>query len=57
MTRESTDVDTAEQFINSFRILAADKVTVLFLLGKNLIRENQIKKYFVPKIIQPITGK
>ncbi len=27
MTRESTDVDTAEQVIDSFRILAADKVT------------------------------
>ena len=26
MTRESTDVDTAEQVIDSFRILAADKV-------------------------------
>ena len=44
MTRESTDVDTAEQVIDSFRILAADKVIVLFQLGKNLIRENQIKK-------------
>ena len=30
MTRESTDVDTAEQVIDSFRILAADKVRVLF---------------------------
>lgn len=27
MTRESTDTDTAEQVIDSFRILAADKVT------------------------------
>ena len=27
MTRESTDVDTAEQVIDSFRILAADKVS------------------------------
>lgn len=26
MTRESTDTDTAEQVIDSFRILAADKV-------------------------------
>lgn len=26
MTRESTDVDTAEQVIDSFRILAGDKV-------------------------------
>ena len=28
MTRESTDVDTAEQVIDSFRILAADKVRI-----------------------------
>lgn len=34
MTRESTDVDTAEQVIDSFRILAADKVhnAVRFLI-------------------------
>ena len=44
MTRESTDVDTAEQVIDSFRILAADKVIVLFQLGKILRRKNQIKK-------------
>lgn len=30
MTRESTDTDTAEQVIDSFRILAADKVSQLF---------------------------
>lgn len=29
MTRESTDTDTAEQVIDSFRILAGDKVTFL----------------------------
>ena len=29
MTRESTDVDTAEQVIDSFRILAADKPYIL----------------------------
>lgn len=28
MTRESTDTDTAEQVIDSFRILAGDKVTI-----------------------------
>lgn len=28
MTRESTDTDTAEQVIDSFRILASDKVTL-----------------------------
>lgn len=30
MTRESTDTDTAEQVIDSFRILAGDKVTTTF---------------------------
>ena len=37
MTRESTDVDTAEQVIDSFRILAADKVGIFlthFMLNK-----------------------
>lgn len=29
MTRESTDTDTAEQVIDSFRILASDKVSIL----------------------------
>ena len=35
MTRESTDVDTAEQVIDSFRILAADKVRLaqIFMLS------------------------
>lgn len=34
MTRESTDTDTAEQVIDSFRILAADKVgTVKRIMG------------------------
>ena len=33
MTRESTDVDTAEQVIDSFRILAADKVNTLMVYG------------------------
>lgn len=28
MTRESTDTDTAEQVIDSFRILAGDKVKI-----------------------------
>lgn len=31
MTRESTDTDTAEQVIDSFRILASDKVSCTFL--------------------------
>lgn len=30
MTRESTDTDTAEQVIDSFRILAGDKVCIHF---------------------------
>jgi len=29
MTRESTDTDTAEQVIDSFRILASDKVSLV----------------------------
>ena len=42
MTRESTDVDTAEQVIDSFRILAADKVIVLFqLLMQNSNKRKQ----------------
>ncbi|XP_065347302.1 alpha-actinin, sarcomeric isoform X3 [Cloeon dipterum] len=36
MTRESTDVDTAEQVIDSFRILAADKP---FIMPEELRRE------------------
>merc|ERR1712088_878843 len=36
MTRESTDVDTAEQVIDSFRILAADKP---YILAEELRRE------------------
>jgi actinin alpha len=30
MTRETTDTDTAEQVIDSFRILAGDKVILLY---------------------------
>lgn len=33
MTRESTDTDTAEQVIDSFRILASDKVCRTFFVG------------------------
>jgi len=33
MTRESTDTDTAEQVMQSFRILAGDKVWTLFWLN------------------------
>lgn len=34
MTRESTDSDTAEQIIDSFRILAGDKVKILRCFSK-----------------------
>lgn len=34
MTRESTDSDTAEQIIDSFRILAGDKVKILRYIFK-----------------------
>ena len=37
MTRESTDVDTAEQVIDSFRILAADKVRYKYRDNKRRI--------------------
>lgn len=37
MTRESTDTDTAEQVIDSFRILAADKVRFSDLLSVYLL--------------------
>ena len=43
MTRESTDVDTAEQVIDSFRILAADKVRVLLLIKV----DNEIKTIYL----------
>ncbi len=38
MTRESTDVDTAEQVIDSFRILAADKVSKRSILWKGRLK-------------------
>lgn len=37
MTRESTDSDTAEQIIDSFRILAGDKVKKLISFYSNLL--------------------
>ena len=33
MTRETADTDTAEQVMDSFRILAGDKVSAIFLLS------------------------
>ena len=41
MTRESTDVDTAEQVIDSFRILAADKVFNCFVATKQNYNERK----------------
>ena len=38
MTRESTDVDTAEQVIDSFRILAADKVPITYIENLYLLQ-------------------
>ena len=46
MTRESTDVYTAEQVIDSFRILAADKVNPYFAhlySAGNLVLLNLVK--------------
>lgn len=42
MTRESTDTDTAEQVIDSFRILASDKVRAIQLIFHSLLFGDQI---------------
>lgn len=54
MTRESTDVDTAEQVIDSFRILAADKP---YILPEELRRElpPDQAEYCIQRM-QPYTG-
>jgi len=54
MTRESTDVDTAEQVIDSFRILAADKP---YILAEELRRElpPDQAEYCIQRM-QPYTG-
>lgn len=43
MTRESTDTDTAEQVIDSFRILAGDKVHLYTLI--DLFRNHHLYSY------------
>ena len=55
MTRESTDVDTAEQVIDSFRILAADKP---YILPEELRRElpPDQAEYCIQRM-QPYSGK
>jgi len=45
MTRESTDTDTAEQVIDSFRILAGDKVTTF------QVRIEKIRKRFAARFM------
>ena len=50
MTRESTDVDTAEQVIDSFRILAADKVNlnptqIMFIRLRSLLKLLGLQAY------------
>merc|ERR1719439_47252 len=54
MTRESTDVDTAEQVIDSFRILAADKP---YILPEELRRElpSDQAEYCIQRM-QPYSG-
>lgn len=42
MTRESTDTDTAEQVIDSFRILASDKVSFAISLTSFVTFENNV---------------
>lgn len=44
MTRESTDTDTAEQVIDSFRILAGDKVCIHFFRNDFEMLFRQIKQ-------------
>lgn len=44
MTRESTDTDTAEQVIDSFRILAGDKVHLYTLI--DLFRNHHLYSYW-----------
>ena len=46
MTRESTDVDTAEQVIDSFRILAADKVNIGYVSAIKILVNSAL--LFVP---------
>lgn len=51
MTRESTDTDTAEQVIDSFRILAGDKVSSFSLLTRahiyiRLFKTANLQKFF-----------
>merc|ERR1712012_1246816 len=54
MTRESTDVDTAEQVIDSFRILAADKP---YILPEELRRElSPDQAEYCIQRMQPYTG-
>ncbi|QQP58443.1 Alphaactinin_ sarcomericlike [Caligus rogercresseyi] len=55
MTRESTDVDTAEQVIDSFRILAADKVTIYFTRGTQKRTSPDQAEYCIQRM-QAYTG-
>lgn len=51
MTRESTDTDTAEQVIDSFRILASDKVNrkgKLMKVSDNVTMLLQFQPYILP---------
>lgn len=48
MTRESTDTDTAEQVIDSFRILAGDKVKEYSNSIATSIKRGDQYKFFYP---------
>ncbi|KAG4069745.1 hypothetical protein HA402_003186 [Bradysia odoriphaga] len=51
MTRESTDTDTAEQVIDSFRILASDKVSGLISLLMPIATNRKISVHLQPFIL------
>lgn len=51
MTRESTDADTADQVMQSFRILAGDKVCVVIIMVNSLSDLLSKDKMLMPKRI------
>lgn len=53
MTRESTDTDSAEQVIDSFRILAADKVFLIVLTWIKHYKTNNNNTFFQQPYILP----
>ena len=50
MTRDASDQDTADQIIQSFRVLANNKVTILKLFNL-IVKKNLIAKIFYKKAL------